>query len=84
MGEKWQNLPFLGRPSTLVSVPKVGTGTHSTEGNWYWYQKLGYWYPFTSKGLVSIPIKVVSVSMLPAALFLYPYIVKFHIRTPIV
>ena len=28
MGEKWQNLSFLGRTCTLVPVPKVGTGTH--------------------------------------------------------
>ena len=28
VGEKWQNLPFLGRTRTLVPVPKVGTGTH--------------------------------------------------------
>ena len=28
MGEKWQNLPFMGRARTLVLVPKVGTGTH--------------------------------------------------------
>ena len=41
MGEKWQNLPFLGRTCTLVRVPKVGIGTHCTEGIWYWYQNLG-------------------------------------------
>ena len=28
MGEKWQNLSFLGRTRTLVPVPKVGTSTH--------------------------------------------------------
>ena len=28
MGEKWQNLPFLGRTRTLVPVPKVGTSNH--------------------------------------------------------
>ena len=28
MGEKWKNLPFLGRTHTLVPVLKVGTGTH--------------------------------------------------------
>ena len=28
MGEKWQNLPFLGNTHALVPVPKVGTGTH--------------------------------------------------------
>ena len=28
MGEKWQNLPFLGRTRNSVSVLKVGTGTH--------------------------------------------------------
>ena len=27
-GEKWQNLPFLGKNRALVPVPKVGTGTH--------------------------------------------------------
>ena len=43
MGEKWKNLPFLGRTSALVPVPighrqvvpvpKVsGTGTHSQKG----------------------------------------------------
>ena len=71
-GEKWQNLPFIGRTCTLVPVPKVGTGTHCTEGNWYRYYKLGYRYPFTNKGLVPVPIKVVPVSELPATLFLYP------------
>ena len=75
---------FMGRTRTLVPVPKVGTGTHSTEGNWYRYQKLGYRYPFTSKGLVPVPIKVVLVLELPATLFLYPCTVKSHSRTPIV
>ena len=28
MGEKWQNLPFLGKTRVFVPVPKVGTGTH--------------------------------------------------------
>ena len=28
MGEKWQNLPFLGRTRNSVLVPKVGIGTH--------------------------------------------------------
>ena len=28
MGEKWQNLSFMGRTRTLVPVPKVGTGTN--------------------------------------------------------
>ena len=28
VGEKWQNLPFIGRTRTLVLVPKVGTSTH--------------------------------------------------------
>ena len=42
VGEKWPNLSFLGRTHTLVPVPKVGTGTHSIEGKWYRYQKLGY------------------------------------------
>ena len=32
VGEKWKNLPFLGRSHTLVPVLKVGTGTHSTVG----------------------------------------------------
>ena len=72
VGEKWKNLPFLGRTRTLVPVPRVGTSTHSTEGNWYRYQNLGYLYPFTSKGLVPVPIKVVLVPELPATLFLYP------------
>ena len=63
-GEKWQNLPFLGRIRTLVPVPKVGISTHSTEGNWYRY-------PFTSKGLVPVPIKVVPVPMLPVTLFFH-------------
>ena len=72
MGEKWKNLPFLGRPHTLVPVPKVGTGTHYAEGIWYQYQKLGYRYPFTSKELVPIPIKMVSVPMLLAALIFKP------------
>ena len=25
VGEKWQNLPFLGKTTVLVPVPKVGT-----------------------------------------------------------
>ena len=33
MGEKWQNLPFLGRTRTLVLVPKVGTSTHGERQN---------------------------------------------------
>ena len=41
VGKKWENLLFLGRTRTLVLVPKVGSGTHCTEGNWYRYQKLG-------------------------------------------
>ena len=32
MGEKWQNLPFLGRTRTSVQVSKVGTGNNSAEG----------------------------------------------------
>ena len=28
MGEKWPNLPFLGKTPVLVLVPKVGTGTY--------------------------------------------------------
>ena len=32
MGEKWKNLPFLGRTRTLV-VSKMGTGTHGERQN---------------------------------------------------
>ena len=32
VGEKWKNLPILGKTRTLVPIPKVGTGTHCTEG----------------------------------------------------
>ena len=71
-GEKWKNLPFLGGTRTLVQLPKVGTGTHNTEGKWYRYQKLVVPVPIDSDGLVPVPIKVVSVSMLPVTLFLYP------------
>ena len=71
VGEKWQNLSFLGRTCTLVPVSKVGTGTHSTEGNWYRYQKLGYRYLFTKEGLVPVSNKGVLVPMLPATLFLH-------------
>ena len=28
VGEKWQNMPFLGKTHVLVPVQKVGTGTH--------------------------------------------------------
>ena len=49
VGEKWKNLPFMGRTRIVVSVSKVGIGTHSAGGNWYWYQKLRYRYPFTVK-----------------------------------
>ena len=72
-GEKWQNIPFLGRTRNSVLVPKrgisvpigqrqSGTGTKS-----WWYR-----YPFTSKGLVPVPIKVEPVPMLPAALIFVP------------
>ena len=33
MGEKWKNLPFLGRTRALVPVPKVGTSTNWTEAS---------------------------------------------------
>ena len=66
MGEKWQNLPFLGRTHTLVPIPKVGTSTHCVEGIWYRYEKFGHQYPFTSKGLVPVP-----VPELPTTLFLH-------------
>ena len=72
VGGNWQNLPFLGRTRTLVPASKVGTGTHCVERKWYQYQKKGYRYPFTSRGLVQEMIKVVPVPMLPATLFLYP------------
>ena len=72
MGEKWQNRPFMGKTRTLVPVPKVGTGTHSTKGNWYRYRNLGYRYPFTREGLVPIPNKGVPVPVLSTTLFLYP------------
>ena len=55
MGEKWQNLAFLGRSRTLVSIPIAqrgigtgtkswGTGTHSPERDWYRYRTRGYQY----------------------------------------
>ena len=59
--------------------------------NWYRYQKLVYRYPFTSRGLVPVPVKLVpvpvklvSVPELPATLFCIPCTVKSRIRTPIV
>ena len=69
VGEKWKNMPFLGKTCTLVLVLKVGTGTHSTEGNWYWYQKLGYWYQFNREGLVPVLNKGVLILELPTTLF---------------
>ena len=65
MGEKWQNLPFLGRTckswhryplcrGDVVPVPKIWVSV-----------------PIDSKGLVPISVKVVPVSMLPATLFLH-------------
>ena len=72
MGEKLQNLSFIGRTHTLVPVPKVGSDTHCIEGNWYLYHLLGYRYPFTREGLVLVPNKGVPVPELPATLFLYP------------
>ena len=58
--------------------PQKGTGTQS----WYPYPlcrgdlvlvpKISVPAPIHSKGLVSVPIKVVPVLMLPATLFLYP------------
>ena len=58
--EKWV------RTRTLAPVPKVGTSTHCVEEIWYQYKKFGHGYPFTSKGLVSVP-----VPELPATLFLH-------------
>ena len=54
VGEKWQNLPILGKTRTLVSVPKVGTGTNCKEENWYRYIKLGVPVPIHSEGLVLV------------------------------
>ena len=86
MGEKWQNLPFLGGTRTLVLVLKVGTGTHSTEGKWYRYQKLVVSVPIHSEGLVSVSIKVVPVPMNPTTLFFFciPCTIKSRVHTPIV
>ena len=66
-----------------------GTGTESgyeyplDRGKWYRYQKLMVPIPIHRKGLVPVPIKVVSVPIkvvpvpeLPTTLFLYPCIVK--------
>ena len=74
MGEKCQNLPFMGRTRTLVSVQKVGTDTKNgyryplDKGKVVSVPIKWYWYPFTRKGLVPVPINVVSVPMLPVAL----------------
>ena len=64
MGEKWQNMPFLGKTCVLVPVPKVGTGNR--------YQKKVVPVPKDSgtgthsqKGLVLVP-------MLPATLIFVP------------
>ena len=72
VSERWQNLSFLGRTHKRVPIPKVGTGTHCVGGIWYRYQKFGYRYPFTSKGLVPVPIKVVPIPMLPTTLIFVP------------
>ena len=52
--------------------PNISTGTRCVERKWYQYQKKGYQYPFTSRGLIPVPIKVVPVPMLPTTLFVYP------------
>ena len=73
VGEKWQNMPFLGRTRNSVSILKrgvsvpigqrqSGTGTKS-----WWYR-----YPFTREGLVLVPNQGVPVPELPITLFLYP------------
>ena len=72
VSERWPNLSFLGRTRKRVPIPKVSTGTHCAGGIWYQYQKFGYQYPFTSKGLVSVPINVAPIPMLPAALIFVP------------
>ena len=69
-----KNLSFLCRTRTLVSIPKVGIGTHWTKAKWYRYRSKWYQYPFTNKGLVPVPIKVVPVPMLPTALIFVPLV----------
>ena len=88
VGEKWQDLPVLGKTRNSVPVPKVvllvpigqrqsGAGTDQSGIGTLSPVKDWYRYPFTSKGVVPVP-------ELPATLFLHPCIVKSHIRTPIV
>ena len=59
MGEKWKNLPFLGKTCVLVSVTM-------DRDKWYRYQKLVVPEPIHRTGLVPVLIKVVTVPMLPA------------------
>ena len=40
VGEKWKNLPFLGRTAIQYQ---------------YWYQKRGYWYPLDRGKVVPVP-----------------------------
>ena len=73
VGEKWQNLSFLGRTRSSVMVPKRGVlipigQRQSGAGTKSWW----YRHPFTSKGLIPVPIKVVLVPMLPTALIFIP------------
>ena len=53
----WAEPAHWYRYQKWVLVPKVGTGTHYTEGNWYRYHLLGYRYPFTREGMVPVPNK---------------------------
>ena len=71
MSEKWQNLPFLGSTHVLVPVPKVGTGTHDQKQSGTGTNKVVS-VPIHRTGLVPVPIKVVSVPMLLAALIFVP------------
>ena len=84
VGEKWQNLPFLPRTHTLVPVPKVGIGTHNAEGNWYRYQKLRYWYPFTVRDQYRYRSSGTGIGAFDNPVFVPFCIVKSRIRTPIV
>ena len=61
VGEKWQNLPFLGITRNSVHVPKGGY-------RYPWDRGKVVLVPTHQKGLVPISIKVVPVPMLPTAL----------------
>ena len=63
-------MPFLGRTCVLVSISKVGTGTHGQRQSGTG-TTLVVSVPNHIKGLVPVPTKVVPVLMLPKTLIFF-------------